>query len=465
MKKVNLLFLTCLLGWTAYAPKQETPVNRVHISSKSGGIEAPDNGTDVWYRRNDKGWDKYMVENEAMSPEMNWREPVIPQGFGVNIHFTDARPGEMEMLAAAGVKWIRMDFTWDATERERGNYDFSAYERLVASMEKYGIRGLFILDYGNRLYDDGLAPHTDEGRAAFARWATAAAKHFQGHDILWEMYNEPNIGFWKPKPNVEDYIKLAIEVGKAIREEAPGERYIGPATSQIDMKFLEACFQGGLLEYWDAVSVHPYRQTPPETVLTEYEKLTELIAKYAPKGKQIPIVSGEWGYSAAWQNYDEARQGKYLPRQWLTNIAAGIPISIWYDWHDDGSDPKEPEHHFGMVAYPYHEGRDPVYDLKPAYMAAKTLSQSLNGYTFVKHLSLLAKNPENCFVLRFEKNGKIAIAAWYSKDGQTYKIVLPIPRGSYRLIDYLGTDLGSRSVGNEGLTLELTDTPVYLIAR
>ena len=37
---------------------------------------------------------------------------------------------------------------------------------------------------------------------------------------------------------------------------------------------------------------------------------------------------------------------------------------FWYDWHDDGPDPKEPEHHFGMVAYPYHEGRNPVYDPK-----------------------------------------------------------------------------------------------------
>lgn len=402
--------------------------------------------------------------------EVAWPELVISQGFGVNIHFTDARPGEMEMLAASGVKWVRMDFTWGGTEREKGKYDFSAYERLVASLEKHGIRGLFILDYGNRLYDEGLAPHTDEGRAAFARWAAAAAKHFQGHGILWEMYNEPNIGFWKPKPNVQDYIKLAIEVGKAIRKEVPGEIYIGPATSQIDMKFLEACFQGGLLEYWDGVSVHPYRQTPPETVLPEYEKLAELITKYAPKGKQIPIISGEWGYSAAWKNYDEDRQGKYLPRQWLTNMAAGVPISIWYDWHDDGPDPKEPEHHFGMVAHPYHEGRDPVYDPKPAYLAAKTLCRVLDGYKFVGRIQPRGVGFEKFVGLRFEKDGKEAFAVWNAEDGQTRQVTLAIipeshPPQSYRLIDYLGNDLGSSKLDKEGLRLELTDTPLYIIAE
>ncbi len=38
----------------------------------------------------------------------------------------------------------------------------------------------FILDYGNPLYDDGLAPHTAEGIAAFTNFAFAAGTHFNG---------------------------------------------------------------------------------------------------------------------------------------------------------------------------------------------------------------------------------------------------------------------------------------------
>lgn len=403
------------------------------------------------------------MQTSLLAAEVAWPEPVVPAGFGVNIHFTDPRPGEMSMLAASGLKWIRMDFVWSATEREPGKYDFRAYERLLKALDEYGIKALFILDYTNRHYDQGLSPYTDEGRQAFARWAAAAAKHFQGRGILWEMYNEPNIHFWRPKPNVEDYIKLAIEVGKAIRREAPGEIYIGPATSQIDMKFLEACFQAGLLEYWDGVSVHPYRQSPPETVLPEYQKLAELIAKYAPAGKKIPILSGEWGYSAVWRNYDETRQGKYLPRQWLTNLAAGIPVSIWYDWHDDGPDPKEPEHHFGMVAYPYHEGRNPVYDPKPAYLAAQTLCTLLAGYRFVERLPVKAEKAELCHALRFEKGGKSAVVIWYQQDGQTTLVQVALPPGLYRVIDYLGKDLGTKNVVAASTELEITDAPLYLV--
>jgi polysaccharide biosynthesis protein PslG len=174
------------------------------------------------------------------------------------------------------------------------------------------------------------------------------------------MYNEPNIGFWKPKPDVQQYIKLAVAVGEALRQIAPEEAYIGPATSQIDLPFLEACFKAGLLQHWSAVSVHPYRQEAPETVAGEYAQLRRLIVQYAPQGKKVPILSGEWGYSAAWRNYDEAKQGRLLPRQWLINLLNDVPLSIWYDWHDDGTDPKNAEHHFGTVLNPYLAGREPT---------------------------------------------------------------------------------------------------------
>src|SRR5438270_11294355 len=48
----------------------------------------------------------------------------LPDGLGVNIHFTDPKPAEMKILADAGFRWVRMDFGWGATEREEGPYDF-----------------------------------------------------------------------------------------------------------------------------------------------------------------------------------------------------------------------------------------------------------------------------------------------------------------------------------------------------
>ena len=386
---------------------------------------------------------------------------VVPQGLGVNIHFTDPKPGEMEMLAAAGFRVIRMDFHWAATEPDKGRYDFSAYDRLLAALEPHKIRAMLIFDYSNRHYDQGLSPQSDEGRRAFAHWAAAAAKHFHGRGVVWEMYNEPNIKFWKPKPNVQQYVKLALEVGKALRQAEPGEIYVGPATSTIDFRFLEKCFQAGLLDYWSAVSVHPYRQTGPETVVAEYARLRKLITQYAPKGKQIPIVSGEWGYSAGWnpKKFNVDVQGKYLPRQWLINLSQEVPISIWYDWHDDGTLAKEPEHHFGTVYHAEHRDRPQPYDAKPAYAAAKTLTSTLAGFRFQKRLP--AKSADD-YLFLFTQGHAVRLAAWTTSPS-AQEVVVPLGPGRYLVTDHLGKSLPPVSAGEKGLTLKLTDAPQYVV--
>ena len=397
--------------------------------------------------------------------------PVIPDGLGYNIHFTDAKPGEMEMIAESGATIIRMDFGWSGTEREKGIYNFSAFERLTDSLEKHKMKPLYILDYSNRHYDEGLSPYSDEGRKAFAKWAAAAAVHFKGRGILWEMYNEPNIRFWRPRPNPDDYIKLALEVGKALREAAPDELYIGPATSAIDMDFLEKCFKGGLLEYWDAVSVHPYRQTAPETVIEEYAKLRYLIDKYAPKNKHIPILSAEWGYSSAWGSYNDNRQGKMLPRQWMINLACDIPVSIWYDWHDDGTDPKEAEHHFGTVNNAYFRDRTPVYDPKPSYLAAKTFTETFRGFRYNKRIINVTSGDigkhedvnSDVFIFLFSTSDHSAVkfAIWTTaREAKT--ITIPWIPGKYAAVSYLGEKLPDLIADEKGLALTVSDGPIYL---
>lgn len=233
----------------------------------------------------------------------------------MNIHFTEARPGELEMLSAAGVHWVRMDLSWGGTERSRGQYDFARFDRLLSDLDRFGMRAVLIMDYGNKLYGEERAVRTPEARAAYAAWAAAAAQHFAGRGVLWEFWNEPNGGFWKPQANVQEYVAMALAASQAVRSAAPGELLCGPATSTIDFAFLESCFQAGLLAYWDAVTVHPYRQDGPEQAIPEYARLRRLIRQYAPEGRQIPILSGEWGYSSAWKNYDETRQGMMLARQ------------------------------------------------------------------------------------------------------------------------------------------------------
>ena len=396
--------------------------------------------------------------------------PEVPEGFGVNIHFTDPRPGEIKMLSEAGFRWVRMDLKWDLTEKERGRYDFSDYDRLVAALDPYKIHTLFILDYGNPLYDNGAPPRTEATRQAFARWAVAVAKHFAGRGALWEVYNEPNHSlFWPPQPNAQEYVALALAVGHAFRASVPEEKLIGPATSEIDFDFLESCFKAGLLEYWSAVSIHPYRRSDPETAAQDYCRLREMIKTYtgtarSPKSKvqsrEVPIISGEWGYSSVWRGLSDEKQGELLARTWLTNVANNISLSIWYDWRDDGLTPNEPEHHFGTVFNSYHDNREPVYDAKPAYLAAKTLTTFFSGYRFEKRLE--AGGP-NDYVLVFRKGSELRVAAWTTSGN--HNVLMPLNAGRYTSIKHTGEKSGDVTAGPNGAAINLTSAPVYLQTR
>jgi len=391
--------------------------------------------------------------------------PTVPEGVGVNIHFIDPQAGELKMLAASGVHWIRMDFDWDATETTKGQYNFAAYDRLMAALARYKIRAIFILSSTNKFYDNSLSPYTDEGVQAFASWAAAAATHFQGHGILWEMYNEPNWGtFWTPKPNVQSYIKLALAVGEAIYEVAPGEDYIGPATIGVDLGFLEACFKAGLLNYWSAVSAHPYRGTQdPETASADFLALRILIRRYAPKGKQIPIISGEWGYSSKLgaQGITEETQSKLLARQWLNNLANDAAVSIWYDWRDDGSNPKDLQHNFGIVHNPYDATHDPVYSPKPAYFAAQTLTTQLDGYHFNKRLSVGGSND---YALMFSRGEAVHVVVWTTAPAP-HVVVIPASAGRFLVTAHTGEKLPSLTASKDGLRVFATDAPQYLEAE
>lgn len=346
-----------------------------------------------------------LLAISAAADDRGLPRPVVPEGFGTNIHFTDPSPGEMARFAEAGYRFARMDFTWEAVERQRGRYDFSAYERLMSHLKRAGARPIFILDYGNRLYDRGEAPSSDSARAAFARYAAAAARHFHGQGIIWEIWNEPNIGFWKPRPNAQDYAKLALETARAIRAADPQAVIVTPGSSAFPWDFFETIFAAGLLEHIDAVSVHPYRESAPETAGADYGRLRALIARHAPPERMnLPIISSEWGYSTAVGAVSESRQAQYLARQWLANLAHGVNLSIFYDWRDDGDNARDREHRFGTVR------RD--LEPKPSFLAAQKLIRTLNGHAFRHRLEA---SDHSAWKLLFEnsnKPGELTLVEW-----------------------------------------------------
>jgi hypothetical protein len=292
---------------------------------------------------------------------------------------------------------------------------------LLANLDKRGLRAICILDYSNPLYEETVSspeplsgvihkttasPQHPESIAAYARWAAASAEHFRGRRVLWELWNEPNGNFWAPKPNAQQYTAMAVEAAKAIHQAEPQATIIGPASSGFPWEFLETFLKSGVLENLDAVSVHPYRnpKRPPETAAADYQKLRQLIDRYAPASKKgkLPILSGEWGYSTFSKGVSLDTQAAYAARQQLVNLLNDVSLSIWYDWKNDGNDPNENEHNFGTVL--------PDLQPKPSYLALQTLTRELSGYHVVRRLPL--PDEKDYALLCANATGQQKVAAW-----------------------------------------------------
>lgn len=406
----------------------------------------------------------------------------IPYGVGVNTHFVngasmwsnkqnvqDATYGPLDrhmldMIAAAGIKLIRTDFNWENIELTKGVYDWAPYDTLVMEMDQRGLRALFILAYNNTLYAGSTASAVTDSAdiAAYCAFAAAAAKHFEGHHIIWEIWNEPNNNInWEPGRSTVQYEALVADASSAMRKADPNATIIAPAMAGVNFNMLDSLFQEGILKYINAVSLHPYRDNPPpprvpETVGPDFANVQSLIARYEPAGDTIPVVSSEWGYSTVALSDGVSRdtQADYFARMQLFNLYSGAPLSIWYDWKNDGLLTTIGRHR-GLVDY--------YLQPKPSYIAATVLTREFYGY----HISGRYDdgNASDVILILKDPGDSVKVAAWTT--GGAHQVTLSLSSLSlsgsankvYR-IDCVA-DTATLPVVSGGITDTLTGAPKY----
>ena len=425
---------------------------------------------------------------------------------GTNIHFTNPESGVAEEMSES-FSVVRMDFSWQTIEQKKGIYNFDPYDILYNSLSNVNIRPYWILDYGNPLYNNGNAPTTTESINAFVNWTLASLTHFKNKGIIWELWNEPNIGFWKPTPNATQYGTLALAVGSAIRSNntVSNEIFVGPTTSGIDYNFMTTIFKMDVLKYFDGVSCHPYTCGCPETRTQNYLSLRSLIDEYnTNSSKYIPIISSEWGWPTCinttngqpmqcinW-NCNEIvtfeRQSQWLIRQWIINNINNITISIFYDFKDDGNNLEQREQNFGTVDYQYNNSSLPfIHKLSfDAAMNYQNMIEKNNKYfgwsQYININNIECNNQCNKDQVRIIKFGNdnntmTNIVLWYSQDCidiNDYNININITinnlgyndNGCWSSYDLFGNDKGKICTINNGQSVEIENvnqSPIYLV--
>jgi hypothetical protein len=382
--------------------------------------------------------------------------PIWPESpFGVCTHFGQHKhklPETFELIRNMGATWIRDEISWGGVERKKGEYTFDRYfDGYMEAAGKRGLRPLIIFDYGNGLYDKGEAPKSPEAVAAFVGYCKALMTRYAAVCQNWEVWNEPNIFFWKPKPNVEDYTALMKAVYPEAKEVNPKATIVGVCTAGTDMKFIEGVLKLGGGKFMDAISVHPYRYPrSPEAsdFLGEMRRLKAMLGKHGIGEMKVWLT--EFGYPTQTdpRGVSQARSAAYLVRTSLHALTLPYVERLFiYDFQDDGTDPKYNEHNFGLVRL---DGTPKV-----AYAAHNTMVRMVGAKRFVRAVEA----GKDAIAYEFADDKGKVIAAWPKE--QAAALSLAITSKELKLTDLMGNETALRPVEGR-LTLPLTEEPVFL---
>jgi len=305
-------------------------------------------------------------------------ENVPPQGGGKG----NSEP-MLNLHKDMGANAVRLTFLWQNVERQKGQF---AIDRAYSAMENYllnargkGIEPVLILCYGNRFYDGGSFPVSQEAQDAFVQYAKFIAGRFKGAVRYYEVWNEWNIGGGTPAPRRRGdpavYTTLLKKVYPALKAIDPNIVVLGGATSGVDIGFGTAVAQAGGLAAMDGFSVHPYvYPQPPERALPVLDGMEQALSK-AAAGREIPLYATEIGWInvVGPKGNDESTVSNYLSRTFLIFPTRSFVKGVWwYTRYDEGTDPANGMHHMGLYRNDHTE--------KPAVCAMREVSKVLGAY-------------------------------------------------------------------------------------
>ena len=397
--------------------------------------------------------------------------------FGIGTHFAQWYNLEIvPLIARAGIKEIRDEVPWSDVEQQKGTFVFpEKYESYMNAVTQAKIGVHLGLDYGNKYYDSGNTPYNEEGYSGFARYAAEVAKHCTNiHTVeIWNEWNSP--GFCRgpagSKPDV--YQALIDHAYDAIKKARPDMKVVGCSTTGLwwgGYKWLEQFFkQKDSLRPMDALSVHPYNCALAPEYLTESIATIKRMIKQSGHESPPPIWITEVGwpvnisatpgvaeqvYESGNENVSEEQQAIYLVRSYALLLAAGAERIHWYDFMNDGTDPKSGEHNFGLIRNP--EDSRGRYAPKPAYAAYASMTRQLAGMEFVKA-------EQESEVLRsylFHKDGHDVRTVWTL---QPAAVLIRARAGApVTVVDVMGNAREIVPVGGEVVLALPAGLPIYV---
>jgi len=276
--------------------------------------------------------------------------------------FEDGRK-TAKVMKHAGINWARLELWWGVLEPEKGKFDWTFSDKVAELYRDQGMNGMVLLCYSSAW--SGKPPADAEERALYANYVYQVVNRYKDTFHVWEIWNEPNIPTFWPKPNVGDYTLMLKEAYKAAKKADPNCVVLAASTSGPDLDFIKGIYANGGFGYLDGISIHPYSMSGGP-VVQRLDKLLTMHQEYiASKGKPKSLWITEMGWTTR-SPESERDQAIYLTQSYVISLANGVEKLFWFCLNDWGEK-------WGII-----KGVDPL-NPKPSYKAYQRLTRALGS--------------------------------------------------------------------------------------
>lgn len=273
-------------------------------------------------------------------------ESVMPIGFATGAPL--ATPRLLELAASLGFEYHRFNVVWQNVQPRKGVWHWDSLDRHLALVESYGFRW-HVKTTGSASW---AASHRFDPPQldAWREWVGVLAARYGDRIEFWEVWNEPNISFFRG--TVEEYGELQRAAFDTIKAVAPDVVVTSGGYAGMNHHASKpGAFEAALRDYpraydWFAYHMH-------DTFPQFYGDLTRQLAGLRRKVgvSEVPMVFTETGFDT---RFGERFQAETLLKKMTYSAAIGAKSYTWYNMMDRaGRDqPNKAGHTFGLITNP-----------------------------------------------------------------------------------------------------------------
>jgi len=266
---------------------------------------------------------------------------------------------QMDWVKMMSFSHIKQTFAWRDLEADKGVWDFSQSDRILAEAERRGLHTIARLGQTpdwvsgrdtqtaaqlSETADDDMPPLSSDNMAAWTHYCGTVASHCIGRIAAYQIWNEPNLSreWGGQRPDAAGYVRVLAACSSAIRAADPAAILISAGLAPTgtnddgatpDDVYLDAMYQVGFQQYIDVVGVHAPGFSAPEVGPDDLERqgsqrffsfrrpedLRKIMIAHGDAARQMAILEMGWTTDPnnpdySWFAVTEQQQADYLVR-------------------------------------------------------------------------------------------------------------------------------------------------------